>query len=741
MASDACVAPYRILLFMANDVYLQVAVDVPLRETFTYCCERPLPTGTRVAVPFGPRRACGIVTGPSAPGGLDPARIRPVLEIFDDLPPLPVSFLEMVAFAAAYYHHPYGQTLFTALPTALRQPGNVRLPDRRHWWLTPAGRETPPPAAHRARRAVWQALADEACTLAALRPLVPQASAILKAWLAEGRVASGEPAALSFRGGPVLALNGEQQTVLQALAGALAQGFSAWLLHGITGSGKTEVYLQLMARVLAAGQQVLVLIPEINLTPQLIERFAARFPDTPLVTLHSGLSDGERLAGWVDGWQGRAGIVIGTRLAVFTPLPRLGLIVVDEEHDTSFKQQEGLRYHARDLAVWRAHQAAVPVVLGSATPSLESLANVEAGRYRRLRLTQRAHGAARLPEVQLIDMRRKKRTEGLAEESVEALRTAQRAGQMSLVFINRRGYAPVLACTDCGWTSGCPHCSSKLVIHLPERRLRCHHCGWDAPVPGSCPDCGNVDIRPLGEGTQRLEAALTAMLPEARLLRIDRDTTRRKDDWDQLYQRIQAEEVDVLVGTQMLAKGHDFGSLGLVVVLNADSGLYSADFRATERLFALLNQVAGRAGRADTPGRVLIQTQWPDHPLYQALCRHDFDGYARTLAEERQAARFPPYCSQALLRADAPDLKDAMAFLDRLREALEPLAEGIEIVGPAPALMTRLAGRERAQLSFESCSRQRLQHFLSEAVPQVEAAARRASRSLRWSLDVDPQET
>lgn len=304
---------------MANDVYLQVAVDVPLRETFTYCCERPLPTGTRVAVPFGPRRACGIVTGPSAPGGLDPARIRPVLEIFDDLPPLPVSFLEMVAFAAAYYHHPYGQTLFTALPTALRQPGNVRLPDRRHWWLTPAGRETPPPAAHRARRAVWQALAEEACTLAALRPLAPQASAILKAWLAEGRVASGEPAALSFREGPVLALNGEQQTVLQALAGALAQGFSAWLLHGITGSGKTEVYLQLMARVLAAGQQVLVLIPEINLTPQLIERFAARFPDTPLVTLHSGLSDGERLAGWVDGWQGRAGIVIGTRLAVFTP--------------------------------------------------------------------------------------------------------------------------------------------------------------------------------------------------------------------------------------------------------------------------------------------------------------------------------------------------------------------------------------------------------------------------------------
>ncbi|WP_161803935.1 DEAD/DEAH box helicase family protein, partial [Gulbenkiania mobilis] len=285
---------------MANDVYLQVAVDVPLRETFTYCCERPLPTGTRVAVPFGPRRACGIVTGPSAPGGLDPARIRPVLEIFDELPPLPVSFLEMVAFAAAYYHHPYGQTLFTALPTALRQPGNVRLPDRRHWWLTPAGRETPPPAAHRARRAVWQALAEEACTLAALRPLAPQASAILKAWLAEGRVASGEPAALSFREGPVLALNGEQQAVLQALAGALAQGFSAWLLHGITGSGKTEVYLQLMARVLAAGQQVLVLIPEINLTPQLIERFAARFPDTPLVTLHSGLSDGGRLAGWVD---------------------------------------------------------------------------------------------------------------------------------------------------------------------------------------------------------------------------------------------------------------------------------------------------------------------------------------------------------------------------------------------------------------------------------------------------------
>jgi len=393
------------------------------------------------------------------------------------------------------------------------------------------------------------------------------------------------------------------------------------VLHGVTGSGKTEVYLQLIARQLSLGRQVLVLVPEINLTPQLISRFSQRFPETRMALLHSNLADGERLSSWVDAWMGRAGIVIGTRLSVFTPLPRLGLIVVDEEHDASFKQQDGLRYHARDLAVWRAHQAQVPIVLGSATPCLETLANVESGRYRRLQLLQRAHLRACMPEIRLIDVRRQKRTEGMTDQVIAALQQRVQAQQVSLVYINRRGFAPVVACPECGWTSGCPRCSAKLVVHLMERKLRCHHCGWEEAVPHVCPDCGNTDIKPLGEGTQRLESALVRLLPQARILRIDRDTTQRKDAWNEIYRQVLNHEVDILVGTQMLAKGHDFGALSLVVILNADAALYAADYRASERLFSQLMQVAGRAGRADTPGEVLLQTQWPEHPLYQALVR------------------------------------------------------------------------------------------------------------------------
>ena len=423
---------------------------------------------------------------------------------------------------------------------------------------------------------------------------------------------------------------------------------------------------------------------------------------------HSHLADGERLKGWLDGWQGRADVVIGTRLSVFTPLPRLGLIVVDEEHDGSFKQQDGLRYHARDLAIWRARRAAVPILLGSATPSLETMANVEAGRYRRLSLSRRAWRgqAAGCP---LGRRAAAKLAEGLSEPVIEALRQRPARGEMSLVFINRRGFAPVVACTDCGWTSGRPRCSAKLVVHLLERKLRCHHCGWEEAVPRSCPDCGNPDIKPLGEGTQRLESALTRLFPTARILRIDRDTTSRKEAWDDIYRKVHAGEVDMLVGTQMLAKGHDFGTLSLVVALGADGGLYSADFRASERLFAQLMQVAGRAGRADA-GEVLIQTQWPDHELYQALARHDFDGYANTLLDERRIAGFPPCAYQALLRADSPSLEQATAFSPR-RGLAEPLSAQVLISGPAPALMVRLANRERAQLVLEAPQRQALHAF------------------------------
>ncbi|MBX9298044.1 primosomal protein N' [Chromobacterium vaccinii] len=726
---------------MNGPVRIQVAVDVPLAGTFSYLTESPVMPGSRVSVSFGNRRLCGVVVTPIPGEGvpeLDAARLRSIDGVLDGLPPLPEEFLALARFASDYYHHPLGQTLFTALPTGLREPRDVIRPDRRPFILTDAGLSEAPPARQRARLALWQALQDGPLDLAAAKAVTPQAGKLLADWLAEGKAerATLEPPPLRLGDAP--ALNGEQQAALDALSAS--EGFQPWLLHGVTGSGKTEVYLRLIAEQLTARRQTLVLVPEINLTPQLINRFADRFPGSRIVVQHSHLADGERMHGWLDAWHGDADVVIGTRLSVFTPLPRLGLIVVDEEHDGSFKQQDGLRYHARDLAVWRARRAGIAILLGSATPSLETVANVEAGRYKKLALNRRAHGAARLPDVRLVDTRRKKLVEGLSEAVLEALKARLSRKEMSLVFINRRGFAPVVACTACGWTSGCPHCSAKLVVHLMERKLRCHHCGWEEPVPRACPDCGDPDIKPLGEGTQRLESALQRMLPEARVLRIDRDTTSRKDAWDEVYRKVHGGEVDILVGTQMLAKGHDFGTLSLVAALGADGGLYSADFRASERLFAQLMQVAGRAGRADAPGEVLVQTQWPDHPLYQALAAHDFDGYASTLLNERRQAGFPPSTFQALLRADSPALAQATAFLCQAREALEPLAEGVLISGPAPALMARLAQRERAQLVLESPQRGALHRLLHQLPPLLDGLAKAHGRALRWSLDVDPQE-
>ncbi|KZE28377.1 replication restart helicase PriA, partial [Crenobacter luteus] len=510
---------------MSNEWRVEVALDVPLPGTFTYLADSPLPAGTRVAVPFGPRRLAGVVLGAGAQEG-DANKLKRVDAVLDELPPLPADWLELVRFVAGYYHAPIGQVVATALPTALRDAAPVRLADARPWRLSAAGSLAEPPAARaKAQRALWLALAEGPLTREAARALAGQASRLLANWEAAGWL---ERVDVDWRGAPVAA--GPELTAAQADALAqigVREGFSAWLLFGVTGSGKTEVYLRLIEKTLAEGRQALVLIPEINLTPQLLSRFAARFPATPLAALHSGLSDGERLSAWADAWRGRAGIVIGTRLAVFTPLARLGIVIVDEEHDGSFKQQDGVRYHARDLAVWRAHRAGVPVVLGSATPSLETLYKVESGRYRLLRLAERAHASARLPAVRVLDVRRQKLAEGLSEAAVETLRAAKRRGELSLVFINRRGFSPVIACGDCGWSSGCRHCHAKMVLHLKERRLRCHHCGAVEPVPHACPDCGNVDLSPVGHGTQRIEEALARLVPGARVVRIDRDPTGR----------------------------------------------------------------------------------------------------------------------------------------------------------------------------------------------------------------------
>ncbi|MFJ2995256.1 primosomal protein N' [Pandoraea sp. NPDC087047] len=527
-----------------------------------------------------------------------------------------------------------------------------------------------------------------------------------------------------------------------------------FLLYGVTGSGKTEVYLRAVAEALHARDgrdgrdaQVLVLVPEINLTPQLEGVFRTRFPDETLVTLHSGLAEGERARHWLAAHRGEARIVLGTRLAVMASLPHLRLIVVDEEHDPSYKQQEGLRYSARDLAIWRANRVRIPVVLGSATPSLDSWNRAEQGRYVRLAMPERATPDAVLPRVSLIDMeieRKRQRVvhEGLSQPLLAAIRARLEAGEQSLLFLNRRGYAPVLNCDACGWVSDCRRCSAHMVLHKPERRLRCHHCGAESRIPHACPDCGNLDLAPLGRGTQRIEEALAEHFPDARLARIDADSTRRKGSAQALFAQVHAGEVDILIGTQMVAKGHDFRNVTLVGVVNADSALFSHDFRAAERLFAQLMQVAGRAGRAaraDGPGDVLIQTRYASHPLFASLMRHDYAGFAAQQLEERRVALLPPYTHQALLRAEARKLEDAMTFLKQAREiAATPALNDprISLWDPVPMTMVRIAGTERAQLVVESPHRGALQRFLTHWMGEL-----RALRApVRWHLEVDPLE-
>ncbi len=530
--------------------------------------------------------------------------------------------------------------------------------------------------------------------------------------------------------------NPDQAQAIERIGAALG-GFRTFLLHGITGSGKTEVYLRLIAEVIARGQQALALVPEIGLTPQLEARFRHAFPGARIAVLHSALEETPRTHAWLDAARGAAQIVLGTRLAVLTPLPRLGLVVVDEEHDPSFKQQEGLRYSGRDAAILRARAAGCPVVLGTATPSLETWHNCRTGRYELCTLHERAVPGATLPTVRTVDLRSERADHGLAGTVVDAIRARLARAEQSLVFINRRGYAPVLCCEACGWAAGCTRCSARLVLHATDGRLRCHHCGLQEPIPRSCPTCGNVDLRPLGRGTQRIEETLSALFPEARVLRIDRDSARRRGELSRTLEGIGRGEGDILVGTQLLAKGHDFPNLTLVCVLNADSALLSTDYRSAERLFAMLAQVGGRSGRREQPGEVLVQTRYPGHPLFQALIRHDYAGFAEAQLAERESAGFPPFVYEAALRAEATTLAASMAFLNAAAR-LVAVPEGVQIYDPVAHVITRRAGYERAQLIVQSHSRPALQAFLAEWIGG--APGPRAPSGLRWHLDVDPIE-
>ncbi len=716
-------------------ILVRVALDTPLDQVFDYLAADAdaADVGRRVRVPFGRREQVGVIVGLTDHAAVEETRLRPVTAIDRALPPLPADILQLARFAAGYYQHPLGSVLLGLLPPALKR-ATFRPPPPLAYALTPAGVEycRALPARAPAQRRLAERLQAgpvAAMRLADLRPTLRQ-------WLQAGYVTAAAVTTEATAAASAPALNAAQAGAVAAVLAA-GPGFSAWLLHGVTGSGKTEVYLRLIEDIFAKGRQALVLAPEIHLTPQLVERFARRFPGRRIVSLHSGLGAGERLAGWLDGLHGRADLVLGTRLAVFAPLPRLGLIVVDEEHDASYKQMEGLRYHARDVAIWRARQAGVPVLLGSATPALESWANVKKGRYQLLSLPARAHAAASLPAVRLIDTRLDRAKQGLSTTLRQALQETLAQGGQSLVFINRRGYAPVLYCRACGQVSQCPRCSAHQVVHRGAGgyQLRCHQCGLAARPPTVCPQCGSLDLQAAGQGTQRLEITLAELFPSARLLRIDRDTTGRRGAFAAMRDAIAAREVDILVGTQIVAKGHDFPALTLVGVINADQALLSTDFRASERLFAQLMQVGGRAGRAERAGRVLIQTDYPQHPLYEALVAHDYPAFAERTLRERRQADFPPFSYQALLRAEAGSMAEALAFLTRARALGQDQAAGVIIYDPVPALMPRVANRERAQLLLQSASRARLQRFLT---PWVTAMRQLKCGNLRWSLDVDP---
>ena len=727
-------------------IYHRIAVNVPLSDgLLTYSHSEPLPLGTRVLVPFRNKTVVGIVWETDIAPDMDTARILSVQTAFVEEKPLPQSWRDLLAFTSRYYHYPTGQAVFAALPQGLKETRAVEMPQPPLFYaLNEAGRaQTPPPARFNKKAALWGALLSGGMTMAALKQVNAQAAKLIEDWAEQGWIETTEAAKPVLRSchgqasHSEFVLNADQQKASDEIQTAFGK-FQPFLLYGITGSGKTEVYFDAMAKVLAQGRQVLFLLPEINLTPQLLKRVENRFADVPTSVLHSQMAAGKRTQDYLRAMLGQAKLVIGTRLAVFTPLPDVGLIVVDEEHDGSFKQDNELRYHARDLAVWRAKQSSCPIVLGSATPSLESWHKAQSGAYRLLQLTERAHAAAQLPQVEILNVGRLKLDNGFSPQALQLLKQNFEAGGMSLVYLNRRGFAPALFCGDCGHTFGCLNCSAKMVLHQRARQLRCHHCDHREPIPFKCPDCGNQDLTAVGHGTQRVEETLRAFLPKAAVVRVDRDSTAHKNDWADLYRRIADNEIDILVGTQMLAKGHDFARLNLVIVLNADGSLYSADFRAPERLFAELMQVSGRAGRADKPGKVLIQTQLPEHPVFAAVKAQDYAVFAENELNERQMFAMPPFGFQAAVRADAPRVADAMEFLNAAKETLTPLLpESVSQFGAAPMLMVRLAERERAQIFLESTSRQDLHRAVSL---WVQVLQQNRDGKIRWSVDVDVQE-
>jgi len=732
---------------------LRVAVATPLMRLFDYLPPQDGSIGhrgQRVDVPFGRSRYIGVVCSVADTSDVPPAKLRHAYEILDDEPLFDEHLMQLLEWAASYYHHPLGEVVSAALPAALRR-GTAAAAKETAWRLTDSGLTID--AVSLGKRAKLQhtlvellkhsadGLGSEELSVAgatwrrAISALIDKG--YIERFERDINVAAGAHDTNDAE--PAPAPTEEQQLAIDAIASST--GYVGFLLEGVTGSGKTEVYLRCIDRHLAAGRQSLVIVPEIGLTPQLVDRFRRRL-DTNVTVMHSGLSDTERLAAWRAANDGRAGVIIGTRSAVFVPLRDPGLIVVDEEHDSSLKQQEGFRYSARDLAVWRARQLAIPIVLGSATPSFESLENANAGRYTRLSLPRRP-GAARHPDIRLIDLRHQPVTDGLTEPLREAITRHLGADGQVLVYLNRRGFAPSLLCTACGALAECHRCDARMVLHQRRHRLVCHHCGAERPVPAHCDACEGTEFVPVGQGTERLETALTELFPGQTLVRIDRDTTRRRGEIGRKLEQVRSGDARILLGTQMLTKGHDFPNVTLVCIVDADQGLFGTDFRASERLAQSFVQVAGRAGRGDRPGEVYIQTLFPDHPLLQLLVAEGYAAFARAALTERRHAQWPPFAYLTLLRAEAAAREVVFEFLaDAATEARDLLTttgvSGLSILGPAPAPMERRAGRYRGQLLIRSDRRGSMQQFVGNWRTRLDAL--QAARRTRWSLDVDPVE-
>jgi primosomal protein N' (replication factor Y) (superfamily II helicase) len=737
---------------MSNTTIVHVAVPVPLYGLFDYLIPDAMvcapAKGCRVRVAFGRKEVVGLIISVGNESTFPVAKLKPIIELIDANPVIPEDLLKILQWASSYYHHPLGDVVFSALPKRLREGAAAELKSEVHWKLTESGRVFEVGALKNAPK---QAALLSYLQQSTVSELIAQQfnddwenwrsplKALIKKSLVEieNKIQCSEvalPGTLTCVSDVAVQLNKQQAHAAKKVVQAL-NSYQTFLLQGITGSGKTEVYLDIIEHALAQNLQILVLVPEISLTPQLTRRFAQRL-NSQIASLHSGLNDTQRHSAWVQASKGIARVVIGTRSALFTPMPDLGLIILDEEHDSSLKQQEGFRYHARDLALVRAKNKKIPVLLGSATPSFESLENVSRGQFTLLTLTQRAAAGARPPRVSLLDVCRRPMEDGISDALLTKIDEHLKNQGQVLLFLNRRGYAPLLMCHECGWTTACQRCDANMTLHHHNQRLQCHHCGYEKVAPKTCPECNHPELYIPGAGTERIEVALKEKFSNRVISRIDRDTTRRKGELDKKLNQARSGEAQILIGTQMLAKGHDFPNVTLVGILNADQGLFSADFRGTEHMAQLIIQVSGRAGRGEKAGEVIIQTHHPEHPLLHSLLETGYNGFAKAAIVERKQACFPPYSYMAIVRCESIQKQHGQAFLNECRGALH--FEGIELFGPLPAPMERRAGRYRWQLIVLSSERKKLHGALRSWVPKITKL--KMVNKVRWSIDVDPQD-